>query len=193
MKVETLYIVAAFFFGGTAGHWIAHLAAADPKDLEPIWFQKSECKQKEPIYESRNDVECKLKLQPRTMMLSFIPRGRFDIEAPKFPNGSAAAFARVHKQPCEIVIPADDAEIVYWPGRGGAMWENSWDMGTMIAHEILHCYTGYWHPSPEIMALRERRYMLWWWRQYRENPRHFVELYVKPSLNRQTWEFGRLR
>ena len=122
------------------------------------WFQRNECETSEQDYGS---MTCHLKLQPRKMTLEFVTRDQFDtMSAP--PDAAAkykiGGFARIHKTPCEIVVPIDDAELTSYPYRVGGMvnWVGkNYDMPSTLAHEILHCYAGRWH-ADSIAALQFR-------------------------------------
>lgn len=46
---------------------------------------------------------------------------------------------------CEIFIP-DKMPIRFWPAQSRAEWVDKFD-GDTLAHEILHCLRGSWHPQ----------------------------------------------
>jgi hypothetical protein len=50
-----------------------------------------------------------------------------------------------HRSTCRIVIPAGWS-ITFRPASKAAVWDNSYN-GAILAHEILHCLRGSWHPN----------------------------------------------
>ena len=112
-----------------------------------VVFQKNECREIADGAGGRTKM-CELKLKPRKMTVEFVTREQFN--AMKDVPPDAVGYTNFGKTPCEIVLPIDGAVLqsypksadqrVYWAG------ENT-DMGAYLAHEILHCYAGAWHPS----------------------------------------------
>lgn len=81
-------------------------------------------------------------LWPLTMTLRVVSPEQFKRESP-FP---ALAFSKPNYDPCEITIP-DTWSIVVSPSNpypGSAHWKDPID-GDILAHEVLHCYRGFWH------------------------------------------------
>lgn len=87
-------------------------------------------------------------LAPMDMRLSVVPRAEFDRLASA---RNVLAFTYVSQQPCRIVVPAEWA-IVYKPSARTAFWDRADQASDLaadvIAHEILHCQIGTWHPEP---------------------------------------------
>ncbi len=82
------------------------------------------------------------KLWPLQMRLRVISKSQFEHEEP-FPT---LAFSKPTIDPCEITIP-DSWSITFNPSNpypGGARWTDPGN-GSILAHEILHCYRGHWH------------------------------------------------
>ncbi len=48
--------------------------------------------------------------------------------------------------PCRVTVPADGFEILARPRDGDAQWFDQ-SMATILAHEVLHCLRGFWHPT----------------------------------------------
>ena len=134
-----------FIFVAAIGAFVAPPARA-AGSAPAVVFQKNECKEVADGSGGRTKM-CELNLKPRKMTVEFVTREQFDAMSPKQGTHSSG-FARIGKNPCEIVLPIDGAvlqsypnsaaEMVYWGG------ENI-DMGAYLAHEILHCYAGAWH------------------------------------------------
>lgn len=59
-------------------------------------------------------------------------------------NASAYALSYTERQPCEIFIPTGQG-IWVRPAKKEAGWVNPIE-GDVLAHEILHCLRGGWHP-----------------------------------------------
>jgi hypothetical protein len=57
-----------------------------------------------------------------------------------------AGFAKIWRDPCEIYLPADTHDIISVPDRGQAHFD-SLTFASTLAHEILHCLKGRWHPD----------------------------------------------
>jgi hypothetical protein len=62
-------------------------------------------------------------------------------------------------RPCRVFIPAADAKVFFTPRFGRADWD--WAAGSVsgktLAHELLHCARGGWHPRwDEILDDQER-------------------------------------
>lgn len=56
-------------------------------------------------------------------------------------------------RPCRVFLPSQDADVVYAPGTGAAHWEDP-HFGRTVAHELLHCARGAWHPPWSEIAGR---------------------------------------
>lgn len=85
------------------------------------------------------------RLAPMDMRLSIVPRAEFD----RLVGPGTIAFTYVRQRPCRIVVP-DDWMIDYRPSAGTAIWDDSGlsnFAADILAHEILHCQIGKWHPE----------------------------------------------
>jgi hypothetical protein len=78
--------------------------------------------------------------EPIAVRLIVMEAGKFRKE-----NPGAAAIAYPYATPCTIVIPSG---WMIWaiPDDGYAKWAHS-DDGDTLAHEMLHCLRGKWHPK----------------------------------------------
>lgn len=77
--------------------------------------------------------------EPLVMRLEIMEAGKFKKE-----NPGDAAIAYPHASPCTIVIPSGWM-IEAVPEMSFAQWQDD-DNGNTLAHEILHCLRGSWHP-----------------------------------------------
>lgn len=91
------------------------------------------------------------RMTPATMTLRVVEARGFATEAAEGGVPGATAFTRYRREPCEISVP-EGWLIEADPQRGRARFavrENS----DSLAHEILHCLRGAWHPPwPEIIT-----------------------------------------
>ncbi len=79
--------------------------------------------------------------EPQTIVLRIIDPQQFKSE---IGDPRTAAFSKSYREPCEITIPAGWI-IVAIPSRGIAFWADDRN-AVILAHEILHCIRGSWHP-----------------------------------------------
>jgi hypothetical protein len=110
-------------------------------------LQKNECKDVNDGVGGKIKM-CELKLKPRKMTVEFVTREQFDAMIPK--GSTLSGLSRWGRNPCEIVLPIDGATLQSYPysAAQGVYWGgDNTDMGMVIAHEMLHCYAGAWHPE----------------------------------------------
>jgi hypothetical protein len=138
--------------------------------------ESSTCDQPDTEY---YDMPCRFTLTKKSMTLTFLPRSEFDVELPPTSASfSTLGFARISHDPCELVIALDDIKIISDPRTGEARWE-SFDVGNNIAHEILHCYTGAWHPSyPWAMEFAKKRKLSRLLKKFDADPNEFTFLWL---------------
>lgn len=98
---------------------------------QPIELSETERSYREAIVETN----------PNVMILRIVDGAKFD-EIKPTPN--TIAFASISTFPCEITIPAG-YKIRFAPKEKTARFENQENANT-VAHEILHCLRGSWHP-----------------------------------------------
>ncbi len=79
--------------------------------------------------------------EPQTIILHIVPPDQFRRE---IDDERTVAFTSIHRDPCEITIPAGWT-IMAIPAKGRAVWEDGSNNET-LTHEILHCIRGSWHP-----------------------------------------------
>lgn len=86
-------------------------------------------------------------LTPKTITIRILSRDQFDKEAgdPSYGPGHTLAFTRWMREPCEITIP-EGWKIFALPAEGQATFDSERNANT-IAHEMLHCERGPWHPN----------------------------------------------
>lgn len=184
------FVIIAFFSG-------ALLVSSIDKALQPaptlppigynspidIGFEKNDCGE---FKGKLSKDECQFRLTPKTMLLSFVSRERFDAEMK-----DALGFSRIYKNPCEIVIPAE-GRITSRPDKNIVLWGYDLDHPSIeatIVHEILHCYTGHFHPGPAALYLNN----------FREYQRNQPEMEVRnfkyrlPRLPSQKFELTKER
>lgn len=152
-----------------------------PTDPAAIKFEKPDCTKSIGMA----GYDCRFVLTPKAMKITFMEKKQFDRES----GTPAEAFARPTSDPCEIVLPAG-YEILFDPARGKALWgyaDKSWRAGDDIAHELLHCYIGYWHAGAAALGMAEIRRLM------AERQRHHVEgfRFRFPYLSRQPYELLR--
>jgi hypothetical protein len=94
------------------------------------------------------------RLTAMDIRVSIVPRAEFEA----LENEPAYGFTYVDQSPCRVVVP-DDWSIEYFPPLGIAYWfENVFhdkrgdvtsitSASETLAHEILHCQIGHWHPE----------------------------------------------
>lgn len=90
---------------------------------------------------------------PMDIRLRIVSKAEFQDKDPlrSYTKGEAAAFTRIDQVPCTIYIP-EGWRILARSRSGIAIWGDEEDADT-LAHEILHCMRGAWHPSwPQIWA-----------------------------------------
>ena len=78
---------------------------------------------------------------PMSIRLTFEPQAQFYSGRPP----GDEAYTQIGQIPCEIVAPAGWG-IHATPRFGYANWDDP-DDGMILAHEILNCIRGYWHPA----------------------------------------------
>lgn len=89
-----------------------------------------------------------------TVIIHFHPRD----EVPAEPWGGQT---RIGTDPCEIDLRADDYAIVAHPAAGSARFEDSLAVAqSNIAHEMLHCIRGFWHPDWSAIEEQQQQLML---------------------------------
>ena len=70
-------------------------------------------------------------------------------------------WARIGSDPCEVYLRASDFQVVAVPSEGVAQFRpGSATENGNLAHELLHCLRGYWHPGWDEIG-RERVSRLW--------------------------------
>jgi hypothetical protein len=164
-------LAAVMFFWPTPPHEDRAASISDG-------FQESDCSAQK---DSPSHDECRFKLTPKTITIRFVSREQFAHEAP--PNSDA--FSYIAKNPCEIVIPIG-ASIISIAKHGRAVWdfgEESFKMQQILPHEILHCYTGRWHPDAPTLYMTEARERI---EAHRDTVHGFI--YRLHYLSRQSWE-----
>lgn len=62
-------------------------------------------------------------------------------------------YSDIDRHPCEIYIPAG-WEFAFVPAAGVAIWADPHN-SDVLAHEILHCIRGKWHPDWETIVGRK--------------------------------------
>ena len=83
---------------------------------------------------------------PRTIKLRIADEAEFkDNLGSALRSHNVAAYAQFGNDECKITIPSG-WKIKFNPRSGGARWVND-DNGNILAHEILHCLRGRWHPQ----------------------------------------------
>ncbi len=98
------------------------------------------------------------RLTEQKVLLNFVSREKLaEISGSEIPEGQSAAGLTLYgRNPCEIFLP-DDWGVSYRPGRGQATFNSREDSDT-LAHEILHCLVGAWHPKwPVILSNRSSK------------------------------------
>ena len=90
---------------------------------------------------------------PMKVLLSFEPRKEFEAHGPGLAKSLQKSYkidgyTDIYAQPyCVVHLPAAML-IEYTPALGDAKWFEK-DDGDTIAHELLHCIQGSWHPDWE--------------------------------------------
>ena len=101
---------------------------------------------------SAPDAPLRFKMYPTTVTLEVMSRAKFDKE--KLVPALAFTYVGTKSSQCRIVIPEDLSMIDVWPDAGVAKWSDldagvaKWsdlDAGNTIAHELSHCFLGFWH------------------------------------------------
>lgn len=98
-----------------------------------------------------------VKMTPGEILLRIVPKREFEA-APenalvKGVASGLAGWTSWQRNPCLITIP-EGWEIDSLPDRGYADWR-SYDNSNTLAHEILHCLRGAWHPPwQDILVYR---------------------------------------
>ena len=85
---------------------------------------------------------------PMTVRLRILPRWEWEQKHPEKDGIVTLAVARYYDDGhtlCTIEMPDGDM-IVAWPAAATAMWGGNREAGDRIAHELLHCIRGDWHP-----------------------------------------------
>lgn len=128
--------LSVFLAGAAVGAALRSLAppapavAIDPLAIDPVPLSAMELAGPMLIQET----------WPIAISLRIVDRATFDAQTD---DERVVAFTRF-KSPCEIIMPAG-WPIAAWPRIGLARWVNR-DDGDTLAHEILHCLRGTWHP-----------------------------------------------
>jgi hypothetical protein len=94
-----------------------------------------------------------------TLVLKFVPPSEWRhydrLEEKLQKDYVMVGFARVWRDPCEIILPAGDHAIWAHPKSGQARFDGE-QLAKTLAHEILHCLKGTWHPDwTEIFGSRK--------------------------------------
>jgi hypothetical protein len=113
---------------------------------------------------------CRFKIQePKNILLRFVSTKDFEAQRP---TPDTVAFAEPYNEPCEIVLPVG-ARIDSTPATGEAHWgydsDSFSEIAQTIAHEILHCYTGSWHPGPHLLAWTSLVSTTRWYMKFRHD------------------------
>jgi hypothetical protein len=135
-------------------------------------FAQSNCNNAD-LITTRLTRHCEFTLTRKTITLTFLPRKEFDVLSPSEDGFKTLGVSFVYQDPCHIFIALDDIKIVSEPDVGRARWQNYID-GDNIAHELLHCYTGRWHPnSGPMMEFARRVNSMHALQQYSSDPKYF--------------------
>jgi hypothetical protein len=126
--------------GATTMSWLSHRA---PTRQMPEPFSRAEL-----MADAAH-----VRVTPGDMTLRVVPRKKFDEDAGPT-SLSLAAFTRINDNPCTIVIP-EGWQIDAVPSRGEAHFADAYN-DSVVAHEILHCLRGTWHPDWSVILARTR-------------------------------------
>ena len=131
-KAMTLMGAALGSVLGLAGYDILHLAHA-MRWWSPVPIELSDAE--------RGASEIRTPVPVMDVVIHF----RADDDFPPHPTGGKTA---IGSNPCEISLRASDYTIFAMPFAGEAEFVSApaVDQGN-IAHELLHCIRGYWHPG----------------------------------------------
>lgn len=83
-------------------------------------------------------------LRPMTITLRIVSQRMFEAKRPT-EKTLAFTITNIPGSRCEITIPVTMGEIVVYPAERVARWVGR-EAGDVLAHEILHCMRGGWHP-----------------------------------------------